>query len=43
MLTQLVPKLSAWEEKEKTLCDMGIWGYGCMGVRVCRRVAVVVG
>jgi hypothetical protein len=37
MLTQLVPKLSAWEAKEKTLryVDMDVWA--------CRRVAVVVG
>ena len=32
MLTQLVPKLSAWEEKEK---NFAIWGYGRMGVSVC--------
>jgi len=29
MLAQLVPKLSAWEEKEK---NFAIWGYGRMGV-----------
>jgi hypothetical protein len=42
MLTQLVPKLSAWEEKEK---NFAIWRYGRMGVWAwaCRRVAVVVG